>query len=232
MHKVDASIVLSDVEYDLLKSVQSIFKIPFARFINGGNINFEDRRGIVFFGSFKHDPNIDAVNYFINDIFPIILEKNKNIIFHIAGSYCPDEIKNINHKNIKVHGYVKNIDKFLNQFKLAVVPIRFGAGIKGKIATSLSNGTPAVVSKLASEGMGLTHNKNILIAKNRNDYVKYILDLVSNKDKWNSLSRAGEDYAIKRFGYNTAYKNFQTLLKKLKIDENHPQLRLNNKLYH
>ena len=197
MKKVDCTLVVSDVEEKLLRELlpgACIKVVPFPADINEPVQGFGERRDIVFLGGFMHTPNVDAVLYFAKEIWPLIIKVIPEALFVIAGADAPKEIKQLASDNIQVRGFVDDLSQLFSTAKLSVAPLRFGAGIKGKVLTSLGCGVPCVATSIAAEGIGLTHGRNILVADTPEEYAQAVLKLYGSSELWTTLSRAGRDW--------------------------------------
>lgn len=215
MRQADITTVISDYEYQYLKSIDSnlkLFHLPYSRAIAKVVQPFENRNGILFVGGFQHPPNLDAVMYFINDIWPLVLEEMPDAVFHIVGSHCPEEVKCLESTNIVVHGFVKDLDSLMQQMKVNVVPLRYGAGIKGKLGGAMAAGLPSVSTSIGVEGMRLPSlSGEVLTSDHSYDFAKNIISLYRKKNQWQSLSRLGINYAESEWGMLALYKNLKTL---------------------
>lgn len=144
IHKIDADI-----------PAKAITAYVYEDFLEDIDVNFADKKGILFVGGFGHPPNADAVNWFVKDVYPKIREQ-EDIPFYIVGSMAPPEITKLNGKNgIVVKGFVseEELTELYNTCKLVVVPLRYGAGVKGKVVEALYNGTPMVSTTVGIEGI-------------------------------------------------------------------------------
>jgi hypothetical protein len=146
------------------------------------------REGLVFIGGFNHAPNRDAVLYFTDEVMPILLKNHPDLILTIIGSNVPVEITKLESKNINVLGYVENLNEILSNKLVNIAPLRFGAGIKGKIANAMTIGLPSVVTKLASEGMDLIDMENAMIADQPHEIAQAIDKLIMDPKLWSKLS--------------------------------------------
>ena len=146
---------------------------------------------ICFVGSFKHLPNIDAVEWFVDSVWPLILEQDPTRTFHIVGQALPDSV-DVDRPGVEYHGFVDDLDGFLANMRLSVAPLRFGAGIKGKVLTSLAAGLPIVATPMAVEGMGIDDGKHALIAKDPQAFADAVLELLGDKRQWNKISKNGK----------------------------------------
>ncbi len=161
--------------------------------------SFTSRRDFLFIGGYRHRPNVDAVLWFVREVWPRIQAKGFPDRFIIAGSHIPDEIAALASDKINVRGDVADIASLFNACRLSVAPLRYGAGIKGKIVTSLSYGVPVVASSIAAEGMKLRHKENILLADDPDLMAEEIVRLYADANLWLRLSSNG---------YEAFYSNF------------------------
>lgn len=173
-------------------------------------IKYEERQDILFVGNFNHDPNVDAVNYFIQEIWTLVKQKNKDVKFYIVGNRSDEVFKNID-KDIIVTGYVPDIQDFLQKCKIAIAPIRYGAGMKGKISEALSSGIPVVTTKIGAEGMGLEHKVNVLIGENKYDFSENINRLYNDSQLWNRIVLNGKNHVQKTYSSEVVTKKLQNI---------------------
>lgn len=146
---------------------------------------FENR--MVFVGWLQHPPNIDAVSYFMQDILPIIQDKNKEIAFHMVGRGVPPWLKNQENERIKFLGFIDDLDSYLASSKLIVIPLRFGGGVKIKTLSALSNGCAIVSTSIGAEGAGLTDGKEIIVRDDPRQFASAVLDLLADEDRLRKL---------------------------------------------
>ena len=225
--KSDASIVHSTEEYEILKGQvdeQRLHVFPLILSTNDSVSEFIDRDGIVFVGGYRHMPNVDAVQYFSSEVMPIISVMDPHIKFHIVGSHMPDEIKDLSSDNIIVHGFIDDLTDFLGKRRVSIAPLRYGAGIKGKIGTAMASGLPVVASTIASEGMNLSAGKNILIADSPIEFANSIVHLYKDSQLWNSISKNGIDFARKEWGPDASCKRLVSILNNLSINCDLPEI--------
>ena len=160
--------------------------------------SFEGRQGILFIGSYLHPPNVDAVNFLIKKIMPMIWESFPEIPVTLLGSNPSDEVIGLGSDRVSITGFVEDVAPYFDLAKVFVCPLRFGAGIKGKIGQSMSLGLPVVTTSIGAEGMGLENGSNALIADERGEISKAIQNLLEDEDIWGNLSREGISL-MKRF---------------------------------
>ena len=221
MRRVDISTAISDYEMNFLKEIDPSFKLfhlPYSRDIADKVAPFEGRDGVVFVGGFQHQPNVDAVHYFVSEIWPLVLKDLPNTKFHIVGSNPPIEIQNLASQNIVFHGFVQDLNPLLQSVKVNVVPLRYGAGIKGKLGGAMAAGLPSVSTKMGAEGMGLKDKVNgVLIDDRVDEMAKNIIKIHRDRTLWRRLSKAGIHFADNQFGKKRLHTNLIELFKEVNI---------------
>ncbi|MBU3010195.1 glycosyltransferase family 4 protein [Polaribacter vadi] len=163
--RCDLSIIISTYEMDLLKSVFKIdenllYYLPFLLDkIDEHHTkkwkSFEEREHFVFIGNFFHKPNIDAVLTLKNEIWSKIRKRLPEVEIHIYGAYINQQIKELHNsrEGFIVKGYAENAQEIVKNARVVLAPLRFGAGIKGKLTEAMICGTPSVTSLIGVEGM-------------------------------------------------------------------------------
>jgi hypothetical protein len=121
------------------------------------------RRDIFFIGAFAHPPNTDAVLWFCREIFPRILAREPDIRFSVIGADPPAQVRALASDSVHILGYVPDVSRFFDGCRLSVAPLRYGAGVKGKVNQSLAHGLPVVATSQASEGMFLRDGESVLV---------------------------------------------------------------------
>ena len=118
-------------------------------------------------------------------------------------------------KTYVITGYIENLDALLDRMRVSVAPLRFGAGIKGKIVSAMSVGLPVVATSMATEGMSLTDGENVLVADAANEFASSIARVYEDESVWNTLSRNGIAFANKAWGPEAAWRNLSEILARL-----------------
>ena len=215
MRKADVSIVVSDYELNFLNTLGeniNLKVIPLPSEIPGRSNGFADRNNIVYIGGYLHKPNVDAVLYFVKEIWPSIAVLIPDCEFWIVGSNVPKELEELAGDKVKVIGFVSDLTEIFNTCKLSVAPLRYGAGIKGKIITSLSYGVPCVATTIAAEGMGLTHDQNILVADTPAEFAVAVAKLYTESVSWDRISMNGLAFASENYSLENLEKNIKKLV--------------------
>ena len=209
----DRIITVSDSEKEILKNENQKFQVevfPHVFRIDsvGKRTEYNKRKDLLFIGSFEHLPNPDGIIWFVKNIFPKIIRVCPNITLKIIGSNPTKEVTDLNSKNVKVIGYEKNIDRYFRDARVFVAPLRFGAGVKGKILQSMSFGLPVVTTNIGAEAIC---SENLLIADNENQFAEKVLKLYNDSKMWELYSRRSIEYVSNNFTPKVCEKHFKAL---------------------
>jgi GT2 family glycosyltransferase/2-polyprenyl-3-methyl-5-hydroxy-6-metoxy-1,4-benzoquinol methylase len=188
-------------DYNVKAIPAYIFDEPLEKAVH----DFSNRKNLLFVGGFGHRPNVDAVLWFVNEIFPIILKDLPDIRFYVVGSNPPDEIKNLHSENVIVTGFVSDqeLSKYYHQCKIAVVPLRYGAGVKGKVVEALYHQIPIVTTSIGSEGLEGIGDYLIEVDDAR-QFAQKVISLYNDISKLNDYSKKSIDYIMKYFSRSSA----------------------------
>jgi glycosyltransferase involved in cell wall biosynthesis len=174
---------------------------------------FEKRNDLLFIGGFKHAPNEDAVLYLRNKIMPKIWEVHPNMVMNIIGSYPTDKVLQLDSKFFKIHGFVDDVTPYFKSAKAFVAPLRYGAGIKGKIGQSLEFSLPVITTDVGAEGFDFSPYNSIMIANDSETFIKNLLEVISNKTVFDNLSNHAETI-LKPFSIMQTEENLLKILSK------------------
>ena len=226
MRESDGTIVLSQIERDIIKSEDpeiSVCIIPLLLDIPGCNNSFSNRSDIIFIGGFLHQPNVDAIKYFVCEIWPMVRERLPKASFIVVGGDVPKEVMAFaeSDSRIKIMGYVEDLSPLFNKIKLSVAPLRYGAGIKGKIGTSASYGVPCVATTIAVEGMGLEGGDQVLIADEPTKFADQLCELYTDEELWARISESSLNFVDKNYSYINGKNKLANLIKSLHLDSDH-----------
>ncbi len=220
----DATIVVSDFEERLLEAAlpgANVHLIPLSVECPDRQYQFDNRNGIGFVGGFKHEPNVDAVRFFLQEIWPLVRSHIPDAKFHVIGSDIPLEFKSDNERGVIIVGHVPDLQPELDQLRITVAPLRYGAGMKGKVITSMAHGVPCVITPIAAEGLGVVDGTDILIREHAEDFARAVVDLHQHHELWDSLSESGVAYIKENHSLKIAEQRFRTLLTSIGADLPH-----------
>jgi GT2 family glycosyltransferase/glycosyltransferase involved in cell wall biosynthesis len=207
MRECDVTVVVSAAEKELLardlpgvciEVLSNVHEVP------GRRREFGERRDLVFVGGFQHPPNVDAVLWFVHDVFPRVRAALPGIVFHVIGSKAPRQILELAHDGVQVHGFVEDIAPFMDDSRLALAPLRYGAGVKGKINMAMSHGLPVVATTPAAEGMHARDGEDLLVADAPEDFAAAIVRAYGDAELWKKLSDNGLANVREHFSFDAA----------------------------
>ncbi|MGV7164395.1 glycosyltransferase [Xanthomonas citri] len=174
--------------------------------VAGSGHSFAQRRDLVFVGGFRHPPNVDAVQWFISAIFPQVRAQLPEVVFHCIGADLPDALKLLADEcpGVRLHGHVPDLVPFMDSARIAVAPLRFGAGVKGKINLSMAHGQPVVGTTCAVEGMHLRDGENVCVADDADAFAAAIVRLYQDATLWQRLADNGLRNVAEHFSLDAA----------------------------
>ncbi|MEI7989348.1 MAG: glycosyltransferase [Chloroflexota bacterium] len=217
MRRVDQVVLVSSAEVPLLKeylpdTLITVFPALYAP-IARHPAPFEARRNIFFLGGFAHRPNVDAVQWFAREIWPLVRIRLSDVEFHIVGSEMPQTVQDLaSVTGIRTIGFVPDLDPLIASMRLGVAPLRFGAGIKGKVAMIMGSGVPCVCSGIAAEGMHIHDGVHTLVADEPRAFADAVIRLYDNKELWEKFSANGQELISRNFGNEANRSSLLSLL--------------------
>jgi glycosyltransferase involved in cell wall biosynthesis len=160
----------------------------------------QGRKNIIFVGGFWHKPNADAVAWFVREIWPLVLAKAPDCRFLVVGSNPgPEMLAMAKAPNVDVLGFVPDIEPLYDSARVCVAPIRFGAGVKGKVGQSMAHGLPVVATSVGAEGMQLQDGKHLLVADEPEAFARHVLSLLTDDALWRGTQENARDFVESRF---------------------------------
>lgn len=149
---------------------------------------YEQRADLLFVGGFAHQPNRDAVLWFAREVFPLVRQVLPGIEWHIVGRAPPPEIHSLTGNGILVEGAVTEtrLEYLYQTTRLVVAPLRFGAGVKGKVVEAMCHGVPVVTTPVGAEGIP-EGDKNLCVSHDAEDMARQIIDLYQNPAQWETM---------------------------------------------
>lgn len=169
---------------------------------------------LLFIGNFLHRPNVDAVQYFLRSIFPKILKKKPETILYIVGNAPPEDIKALSSDSVIVTGWVPETRPYLEKCHLAVVPLRYGAGLKGKVGEAMMAGIPVVTTSVGTQGMDVKDGIHLLLRDTDEKFAEGVISLLDNRDLCNKLSENSINYIKQRYSPAEVEKGLVSSLSK------------------
>lgn len=211
--KTDVGHVVGTYEQKLMhdlfpnKPIRNIPLYIYDKFPEQIQKDFSKRENIMFVGGFNHKPNLDAVLWFAEKVYPKVLEKYPDMVWHIIGGNVPQEVRRIASNNIVLEGFISDeqLETLYRRCRLAVVPLRFGAGVKGKIVEAAYYQLPMITTSIGGEGLDQTDGA-FLVEDDADKMADLIINLYSNYTKLKEMSNAGIVFIKKYFTPEVAEK--------------------------
>ena len=231
----DAVIVVSEVEKQVLieSGIKSnIYVWHLLREIIGRAGGFQGRRGLIFVGGFSHTPNIDAIQWLLNEIWPQAKKLIPNLSLTIIGSDMPTNLRELKMPDVYILGQIDDLTPHFDAAIASIAPLRYGAGLKGKIVSSLSYGVPVITTTTGAEGFPEYHTGNGLCVGNTvKDLVEFIEKLHLDASYWNTQSLSGINTVFQNFSYQSVSLKIRKDLFNIKTSESQKQALLDYRQY-
>lgn len=238
IYRSDLSLIISEVEMEILKSdfkvdVSLLMYVPFLlEGISEETIkkipSFNKREHFITIGNFLHEPNFNAVLYLKETIWPLIKKQLPKTELHIYGAYASQKVNQLHNEKdgFLIKGFAENVNTVMQQSKLCLAPLRFGAGLKGKLMDAMQNGTPCVMTSLASEGMFGNLDVNGFVEDHPLEFAKKAVQLYQHETLWNEKQQNGFETINKRFNKKEFQQKLALIINETKRNLN--TIRLNN----
>lgn len=178
----DAEVVRKDapdVTFSIIANIHEVI---------GRGSEARDKNKLVFIGGFKHQPNCDAIEYFCGEVFPLVLKKRPDMKLDIIGSGMPDGLAKYKSDNVRFLGFVPSVTPYLHKSAISVAPLRYGAGMKGKIGEAMAHGLPIVTTPIGVQGLDLKHKEHIMVAETAEDYASCIIELAEDENLYEQIA--------------------------------------------
>jgi GT2 family glycosyltransferase len=223
IHQVHLTLSYSEVEQAVIEA-ETLAKAPTATcpwVVDGPEqpAPLTNRKGIAFLGSYNHPPNREAVNWFLQEVWPLLHQHCPEHKLHLYGSGMPAELSrswgSIN--GVILEGWVANPASVYNTHRVFIAPLRSGAGLKGKVAAAAAHGTPQVLSPLAAEATGLRDGQEVSIASTATAWIEATVSLCNNDLQWQVMSDAAHSYARSRWSRQRGLALMAEALQRLQL---------------
>jgi len=212
IYRSDLSLIISDYEVELLKKTFNIndellYYLPFLLpSITSATTEqwplYDERTHFVTIGNFRHEPNWNSILYLKEDIWPLIRKELPKAELHIYGAYPPPKAMQLNHPKdgFIIKGWAENAQEVIKKARVCLAPLRFGAGIKGKLSDAMLCGTPSVTTSIGSEGM-LDNDQdwNGFIKEDPLAFAKAAIRLYTDENLWRQSQQNGIEIINTRF---------------------------------
>jgi autotransporter passenger strand-loop-strand repeat protein len=170
----------------------SVHHVPWAVPARAVPTDFAQRQGIAFIGGYAHAPNVDAARWLVEAVMPLVWRDEPTIECLLVGSDMPDSVRGLAQPGVVAVGAVADLNAILDQVRLTVAPLRFGAGVKGKVLDSMAAGVPCVMTPIAAEGLALPASLRALIGSQPAEIAALIRRLYCDSSAHRDAARDGQ----------------------------------------
>ena len=225
--RCDISLIISEVEMELLQTTFGIPKgllyyLPFlvedlSKEKFKALPNFEERDHFLTIGNFQHAPNTDSVIFLKEEIWPRVKEQLPEAEIHVYGAYEPKQITDMNNitEGFMIKGWTQDVSEVMKKARICLAPLRFGAGLKGKLLDAMLSGTPSVTTSIGSEGLVGEFPFAGMIEDEIDGFVKAAVSLYSEKEPWLEAQQNGFRIVDNRFQKTSFSEGFKQKIKNL-----------------
>ena len=224
MRKVDLVLSYSEVEKTVILSHNlastKVAKCPWVCDVVESVSGFENRVDVAFLGGFNHTPNVEAMVWFIEQVWPTLLKQLPEAQLRIYGSAIPHSIKDLAGSNprVQVLGWVSDVASVYNSCRVFIAPLQSGAGIKGKVIGALAHGVPSVLSDIAVEGIGVCDEIHSFVASSPDEWVNRIMRLYTDQALWEQMSKHALSFAKRNYSLEKAIVEMKAALSAVGIE--------------
>ena len=226
--RCDLSLIISEFEMKLLAdtfavSKEILYYLPFmvTKLPDSSNFpEFEQRNNFMTIGNLLHGPNVDSVLYLKKEIWPLIKKQLPQAQLYIYGNYAPQHILELHNQKqgFYIMGWADSVAHVMQKARVCLAPLRFGAGLKGKLLDAMLYGTPGVTTSIGAEGMCGDLLTPGVIADTPESFAELSVALYSDKIKWQQNAQRGVEIIKARYNGKAIAKDFMTRLDALKIN--------------
>ena len=215
----DALTIITDADRKLLKSPrkEEVHIIP-----NGVAETYftypqskEKPFDVLFSGAMSYAPNIDAAEYLIKEIMPLVWEKKPNVKIAIAGGGVPSWLEKLANERIIMPGWVDDMKEYYSQTKIFIAPMRIGTGLQNKLLEAMAMNVACITSPLANQALRAKDKEEILIADNARGYAECIIELLDNKELEKNIAKAGKDYVFNKYSWQNSCERLSNIFYEL-----------------
>ena len=178
------------------------YLLPAAPLVRSGSAI--ERDALIFVGGYNHLPNVDSAVWLVQEIMPLVWAALPDVRLLLIGNAPPPAVESLASRRVSVTGFVPDVAPLYAQSRLSVNPLRYGAGVKGKIVASLQEGVPVVTTAVGNEGLGLVHGAEVWVAETAADLAAGIVALYRDPARCAAMAAAGQAVLRRRFSADAA----------------------------
>jgi sugar transferase (PEP-CTERM/EpsH1 system associated) len=215
LEKYDLSLVCSKEDQGYLRTEKGIGNV--AILPNGVDLSTFSSTGhdysldktILFTGNMDYAPNVDAVQYFVQDIFPLIRQQIPDAVFIIAGQKPVKKVLELAGNGVTVTGFVKDLQEMYAQASIVVAPLRFGAGTQNKVLEAMAMGVPTVSRNIGFNGLDIQSGEGVVLALETASFAEACIGLLQSASKREMVGKAGKAIIITRYDWDVVARKLE-----------------------
>jgi glycosyltransferase involved in cell wall biosynthesis len=215
--KSDVTVVVSEFEKKLLADLMPTACVEIISNIHSNSParpDYSAREGIIFVGGFRHPPNTDAITWYADEVLPHLRRFLPGVKTRVIGSNMPACLASIANEDLELLGFIENIEPYLQRARISIAPLRYGAGVKGKVNEAMNYGIPVVATACAVEGMYLQAGLEVMVAEDAQSFAEAVAKVYCDEVLWQQLSQAGVDNVSRHFSPSAALPALRRVLLK------------------
>jgi GT2 family glycosyltransferase/glycosyltransferase involved in cell wall biosynthesis len=218
IEQADVTCVVSDVEQKILKQEgYETLILSNVHIIDEDSykIGYDNRKDLLFIGGYGHPPNVDAIRWFATDIMPHIRAKLPDFRINVVGSHMPENLREFLElqPGVSVEGFVENLDPIFRDARVFVAPLRYGAGVKGKLGLAIEYGIPVVSTTVGEEGIHLKNGESCLVANEATEFAHKVVQLYRSPELWRSVLQKAKSVLQSNFSPEKTLTDLERILK-------------------
>ncbi|OJV54457.1 MAG: hypothetical protein BGO31_09860 [Bacteroidetes bacterium 43-16] len=174
--------------------------------------NYNNKKTILFTGNMDYAPNVDAVQYFAKEIFPLILEQHPHVQFVIAGQRPVEAVQALQSSKILVTGFVQDLKEWYQEASIVVAPLRFGAGTQNKVLEAMAMAVPVVSMNVGFQGLNIESGEGVVLAMDTQPFAHACIRLLSDQNLRKEVGEAGKAVILSQFDWDVVAKKLEYYL--------------------
>lgn len=222
MEDYDMSLVCSKEDQEYLQKEQNISNVKLLpngvdlTTFKAVNHDYSHNHILLFTGNMDYAPNVDAVQYFVADVLPIIHKKFPKTSFVIAGQRPVKKVTDLANDKVKVTGFVEDIAATYNEASVVVAPLRFGAGTQNKVLEAMAMGVPVVCSNIGFKGLNIKDGEGAFMRTDVQSFADEVISLLSDAERRKQVGQQGIKVITDNFGWDAIAQRLEGYFTEIK----------------
>ncbi len=212
--QVDVTLSYNEVEHAVILSHNGIdsetARAPWVEEVVPRTTDYEETEGMFFLGGFAHPPNVEAMEFFCEEVMPRLRVERPDIRLHVYGSRSLELLEHLEADNVIIEGFVQDLDAMMAKHRLFVSPLLSGAGVKGKVFSALARGVPSILSPTSVEGITLRDGYDVIIPRTADDWVAAIERVYDDALLWRTLADRGQAFIRQHYSFDKGLELMQS----------------------